>query len=81
MIYLFNEMTIEAGDVLNSKLRAKRVFHIDCRGTMKNKYGWVDELHPVPENFKRIADTFERCINGKAPDKNAIYYVDITQMI
>jgi hypothetical protein len=65
MIYLFNEMMIYTGDLF-CKMPGigNKVFHIDSRGAMGEE-GWTDELHPLPENFKRIGKTFIDCINGK----------------
>lgn len=66
MIYLFNEMMIETGEVFEEIAGRKCVFHIDSRGVV-GRHGWTDELHPLPENFKKTAQAFVSCINDKDP--------------
>ncbi|HEY5747157.1 MAG TPA: hypothetical protein VIU12_13835 [Chryseolinea sp.] len=62
MIYLFNEMMIEIGDLF-AKRDQPNVFHIDCRGVMGDK-GWVDELHAKPKHFMKIGEVFIKCITS-----------------
>lgn len=66
MIYLFNEMMIETGELFELIAGYKCVFHIDSRGFV-GENGWTDELHPLPEKFRKIAAAFVRCINDKYP--------------
>ncbi len=66
MIYLFNEMMIETGEVFEKIAGYKCVFHIDSRGAIGSK-GWTDELHPLPKNFKKTAQAFIRCIKDNNP--------------
>jgi hypothetical protein len=68
MIYLFNEMMIETGEVFEKMAGYKCVFHIDSRGAV-GENGWTDELHPLPGQFKKIAAAFVRCINDKSPSQ------------
>jgi hypothetical protein len=63
IIYLFNEMMIEMGTLLNSEQGRSAVSHIDSRGSVSEK-GWADELHPLPKHFMRTAEVFIQCING-----------------
>jgi hypothetical protein len=51
-----------------------RVFHIDSRGAV-GENGWTDELHPLPENFKRIGRTFIDCINGEVKSVHGQVFV------
>lgn len=76
MIYLFNEMMIETGEEF-SKIPGLEmsVFHIDARGAVGD-HGWTDELHPKPEHFKRIAQTFTDCINGLPSVHGKVYVVN-----
>jgi hypothetical protein len=68
MIYLFNEMMISNGKLFCAIPNVgPKVFHIDSRGAVGEE-GWTDELHPLPENFKRIGQTFIDCINGEPND-------------
>jgi len=74
MIYLFNEMMIHTGAIFNTVEQDNiRVFHIDSRGAIGNE-GWTDELHPLPENFKRVGQAYIDCINETNPS-GAIYIV------
>lgn len=72
MIFLFNEMMIEVGEVFQGIAGYDCVFHIDSRGAVGDK-GWTDELHPLPENFKRTGASFIQCING-IPSPNGLVY-------
>jgi len=60
MIYLFNEMMIDTGNLFN-KIYPGSVYHIDSRGTVGEE-GWADELHPKPAKFMQIAEEFIHCI-------------------
>lgn len=76
MIYLFNEMMIETGEVFSEiPGLEKSVFHIDSRGAV-GADGWTDELHPKPEHFKRIGQTFIDCINSLPSAHGKIYVVN-----
>ena len=61
MIYLFNEMMIHMGKILNEQY-GQHVFHVDSRGSV-GKGGWADELHPRPEHFIKTGEVFIHCIN------------------
>lgn len=63
IIFLFNEMMIEMGTLLNGEHGSEAVFHIDSRGSVTEN-GWADELHPLPQHFMRTAEVFIQCING-----------------
>jgi hypothetical protein len=63
MIYMFNEMMINMGDIMNRKY-PNSVFHIDSRMSV-GENGWTDELHPRPEHFLKTGNVFVGCINGK----------------
>lgn len=77
MIYLFNEMMIEVGRMINKKLEKRCVFHIDCRNTVQ-EHEWVDELHTVPRISIRIAEKFIQCINdgGVSATYDSVYVVN-----
>jgi hypothetical protein len=76
MIYLFNEMMIKTGDLFCQIPGLERsVYHVDSRGAI-GKEGWTDELHPLPENFKRIGYTFIDCINRVKNDHGQVYVVN-----
>lgn len=72
MIYLFNEMMIETGQFFKEISGYDCVFHIDCRGAI-GRDGWTDELHPLPENFRKVGKVFIDCING-VPSANGLVY-------
>jgi hypothetical protein len=74
MIYLFNEMMIKTGDLF-CKIPGleNSVYHVDSRGAI-GEDGWTDELHPLPQNFKRVGETFIKCINHE-PNKHGQVYV------
>lgn len=57
MIEYFNEVLIEVGN------EYENVFHVDSRGSVNAKRGWYNELHPHSYEFKKIANTFEKCID------------------
>jgi hypothetical protein len=74
MIYLFNEMMIDIGDIFRQRGQ-HNVSHIDSRGFIP-KNGWVDELHPKPRYAMKIGETFVRCINGEGePTYPGVYVV------
>lgn len=72
MIFLFNEMMIEVGELFQGIAGYDCVFHIDSRGAVGDK-GWTDELHPLPKNFKKTGESFIQCING-IPSPNGLVY-------
>jgi hypothetical protein len=75
MIYLFNEMMIEMGNIFNQDQPAPKVFHIDSRGSVK-KNGWTDELHPRPSHFIKTGKTFIDCIKQTTkPTYGTVYVV------
>lgn len=75
MIYLFNEMMIELGDIFNKKHQMRRVFHIDSRDSV-GQDGWTDELHPTPVHFIKTGRTFIDCIKQKKmPTYGNVYVV------
>jgi hypothetical protein len=75
MIYLFNEMMIELGDIFNKRHQEQRIFHIDSRDSV-GKNGWTDELHPTPVHFIKIGQTFIDCIKrNKAPTYGNVFVV------
>jgi hypothetical protein len=75
MIYLFNEMMIELGQIFNEKHGKQRVFHIDSRDSV-GENGWADELHPLPAKFIKIGQTFIDCINYETgPTYKNVYVV------
>lgn len=63
MIEQFNEMIIKVG------AQYKNVYHIDSRGSVDEKKGWYNELHPHSNEFKKIADVFEECIESSGTQK------------
>jgi len=65
MIYLFNEMMIETGRIINYKFPGS-VYHVDSRGSVGLK-GWTDELHPMPKHFLRTGSVFVDCIRQTNP--------------
>jgi hypothetical protein len=65
MIFDFNEMLIK----IALKPDYKNVFHIDCRGACNNYHDWYDELHPKSGVFKKIAQRYQDCIDGKVTSK------------
>jgi len=73
-IFLFNEMMIELEEYFIDNLLdgEKKIFHIDSRGLV-NQNEWVDEIHPLPDKFKIIAQTYIDCINYKKPDYKNVY--------
>jgi len=76
MIYLFNEMMIDIGRIFSEMLGENRVFHIDSRGSV-GKNGWTDELHPLPQHFKKTAAAFIHCINN--PNKNGSAVIEVVK--
>jgi hypothetical protein len=72
MIYLFNEMMIETGELFRDIVGYNCVFHIDSRGSVGDK-GWTNELHPLPEKFRNTSNAFIDCING-IPSPNGLVY-------
>lgn len=75
MIYLFNEVMIETGEVFSRVPGLENsVCHIDSRGSV-GKDGWTDELHPKPEHFQATARTFIDCINGVPSPHGRVYIV------
>lgn len=76
MIYLFNEMMIRTGDLFCQIPGLENsVYHVDSRGAM-GKNGWTDELHPLPQNFKRTGQTFTDCINRVENKHGQVYVVN-----
>jgi hypothetical protein len=73
MIYLFNEMMIEIGELFKRQ-GYNAVFHIDSRDSV-TKDGWTDELHPKPIHFLHTGEVFVDCINGKQPTYGNVYVV------
>lgn len=73
-IFLFNEMMIELEEHFNENVLKgdKRIFHIDSRELVKEDE-WVDEIHPLPDKFKIIAQTYIDCINGDTPDYKNVF--------
>jgi hypothetical protein len=76
LIYLFNEMMIQTGALLNSSLNRDAVYHIDSRGAVP-KNGWSDELHPQSRYFMQIAEQFIRCIRHEKPTFDHTYVVNV----
>lgn len=75
MIYLFNEMMIELGDIFNKQHEEQRIFHIDSRDSV-GEGGWTDELHPTPVHFIKTGQTFIDCIKQKkTPTYGNVYVV------
>ncbi len=75
MIYLFNEMMIEMGTIMNKGRETPRVFHIDSRESVKEN-GWADELHPRPKYFIKTGETFINCIKqNREPTYGSVYVV------
>jgi hypothetical protein len=75
MIYLFNEMMIEMGVIMNKGQANPRVFHVDSRDSV-GKNGWADELHPRPVHFIKTGQTFIDCIKQQtAPTYGNVYVV------
>jgi len=75
MIYLFNEMMIEMGTILNARQSKPRIFHVDSRASVGKK-GWADELHPTPVHFIKTGRTFIDCIKQtKQPTYGNVYVV------
>jgi len=72
MIYLFNEMMIETGELFQKIAGYDCVFHVDSRGAIGDD-GWTDELHPLPENFKKTGKAFIDCINGIPSPSRLVY--------
>lgn len=72
MIYLFNEMMIEMGNLFNDA--EIKVFHIDSRESVGKK-GWADELHPRPAHFIKTGNTFINCIKQEKPPTYKNVYV------
>lgn len=58
MIFEFNEMMIEVAS------RYENVYHLDCRG-LNDASSWYNELHPESRIFHKIADAYQKCIDGK----------------
>lgn len=58
MIEIFNNTMISIG------VHYDNVFHIDCRGAVKNHGKWYDEMHPNDAVFKKIAEAYARCIDS-----------------
>ncbi|QHS57453.1 hypothetical protein GWR56_18585 [Mucilaginibacter sp. 14171R-50] len=74
MIYLFNEMMIETGELFKNIAGYDCVFHIDSRGSVGDD-GWTDELHPLPAKFRNTGRAFINCINGLPPTSGLVYKV------
>jgi hypothetical protein len=74
MIYLFNEMMIETGELFQKSTGYDCVFHIDSRGSVGDK-GWTDELHPLPSRFRQTGKAFIDCINGVPSAYGLVYRV------
>jgi hypothetical protein len=74
MIYLFNEMMIEIGNLFAQTGYAS-VFHIDSRQSVSNN-GWTDELHPKPIHFMNTGKVFVDCIRGKPSTYGQVYVVN-----
>lgn len=76
MIFLFNEMMIDTGDIFcRMPGVGARVFHIDSRGSI-GKDGWTDELHPLPKHFRATGMTFIDCINDVPSPHGQVYVVN-----
>lgn len=73
MIYLFNEMMIDIGTLVNRE-DCCFVSHIDSRGSL-GRNGWADELHPMPAGFIKTGDLFVACINKTVPSTYGNVYV------
>jgi hypothetical protein len=59
MIFELNEMFIS----LAKRNEFPYLYHIDSRGNAIDK-DWFDELHLKPWAFKRVADTYRRCLDN-----------------
>ena len=78
-MFLFNEMMIELGYYFTERHGLEnQLFHIDSRGLV-GPDEWTDEIHPQPQKFKIIAQTYLDCMNGKDisnghfPDYDHVY--------
>ncbi|MBN2274844.1 MAG: SGNH/GDSL hydrolase family protein [Bacteroidales bacterium] len=60
MIFDFNEMLVK----IASKSDYPNLFHIDCRNICTSRHDWYDELHPKSGIFKKIAQQYQKCIDG-----------------
>lgn len=70
MIYEFNLMFAE---IATSQ---ENVFHIDCRGVAKSAKDWYDELHLKSGGYKKIAATYQQCIESTNPTTK-IYFAGL----
>jgi hypothetical protein len=66
MIFEINQIFIELS------LKFDNVYHIDCRGVAKNENDWYDEIHLTSENFKRVAQAYEKCIKEFSETKSKV---------
>lgn len=69
MIDDLNEMLIRTGGEFDN------IYHIDIRGTAKEKKDWHNEIHPKSKKFEEIAETYEDCINKPLdkPPKDRVF--------
>lgn len=65
MIFDFNEMMVKIA--MNTDY--PNLYHIDCRGVCSERDNWYDELHPKSQIFRKIAQKYQDCIDGKVIDK------------
>lgn len=70
MIYEFNLMFAEIATT------QENVFHIDCRGVAKSDKDWYDELHLKSAGYKKIALTYQHCIDSTDQTKK-IYFAGL----
>lgn len=65
MIFEFNEMMIDVTSGFDN------IYHIDCRG-LNDKSTWYNELHPESKVFSKIAEAYQKCIDGKIKGSHII---------
>jgi hypothetical protein len=71
LIFMVNQMFIDLATRRNEdgSYKFPNVFHIDCRNTAKGYHDWFDEIHLKSHVYKKIADTYLKCIFSTIPEK------------
>ena len=60
LIDALNEMLID----LAAQRYPEQVFHVDLRGTLASESDWMDDLHPTPASFEKLAAKVKARIDG-----------------
>jgi hypothetical protein len=71
-IFEINQVFISianAVDPVTNQAIFKNLYHVDARGTARNKNDWYDELHLKSHRFKEVAEAYKSIINGQCTDK------------